>query len=368
MHRETRSRIARALGVAFALVCLLGTSRESGALLWELATIVSPTKLQMLDARPVEIVVDLRRGAWPETLQATLNGQPITALFEPTPTGVRALVDVADGLRVTPAGSSGRGLNLLWVHVRGAGTLFETETQVFFVRETPVAVPRVLGLSLADAQAALAAVGLVAGPVADVPRASIPTDTVVAQDPPAGTPLVLGSSVALERVAPPPPDFALSDSWRGAWNIELTYRDAAAGYIDRIVAVSNAICPADPIGVAALEAAAAANPAAGLTTCSANATDDRIDVSCTGEVEHPLCPLPVSAQFSLVRTGDALSGSGAWSVGEPCGIPLASGGQTIEIVGLRASADPGDACLAPPSSLLQKFMRNPLLRSLGGQL
>ncbi len=368
MAGETRRRLPFRAGLFVALVCLLGSPRDAGALLWELATIVSPTKLQMLDARPVEIAVDFRRGAWPETFQAELNGQPITALFEPTPTGVRALVDVEHGLRAVPLGSPGRGLNLLWIHVRGAGTLFETETQVFFVREAPVDVPSVVGMTLAEAQAALAAVDLVAGPVADVPRASIPTDTVVAQDPLPGTPLLRGSNVALERVAPPPPDVAIPSDWLGLWNMKLTYRDAATGAIDSVMTASNPICSADAVGVAALEATAAANPEVGFSDCSATATGDGIEISCSGEIDQPLCPVPVSAQVSLVRSGDLLTGSGVWTIGAPCGVPVASAGQTIEVVGRRASSDPGPACGGPPSSLLQKFMRNSLLIRLGGAL
>lgn len=363
MHMRSLSRLLVAFG------CLLLAPAHAHAAPLDFAEIASPTSLQMLESRPVEIIVQFNPGALPQTFRAWLNAREITARFTATPTGVRALVDVQDGLRVgLETDPTLDTLNVLTTVVRGTGGRLNGDLRIFFVRERNVGVPPVVGLSTEAAGAAIAAAGLSVGPVSDVPRASIPTGLVIEQSPLPGTLVPRGSPVALVRVAPPPHDIAIPDSWLGLWNLELTYRDAATGFIDSVLPVSNAICSADPVGVAALEATAAANPAAGLTTCSASATDDRIDISCTGEVEQIFCAVPVSATISLVRTGDRISGGGEWSVGEPCGIPLASGGQTIAITGGRASADPGDACAGPPSSLLQKFMRNNLLRGLGDQL
>lgn len=369
MSGDTQARTRALARIVVALLCLALAPAQAHAALWDYATIEAPTRLQTLESRPVEIVVQFKTGARPGTFRAWLNSQEITARFTSTPTGVRALVDAEDGLRFGgPTDPTLDVLNVLTTLVRGPGSRIDGDLQAFLVRDVDVGVPQVKGLSTEAAEAALAAAGLVVGAVSDVPRTSIPTGIVIEQDPRPGTLVPRGSAVALVRVAQPPHDVSIPDSWLGLWSLEFTYVDTATGLIDHVMPVSNPICSADPVGVAALEATAAANPAAGLTTCSASATDDRIDISCTGEVEQIFCAVPVSATLSLVRSGDAISGSGQWTVGEPCGIPLASGGQTIEIVGQRASADPGDTCAGPPSSLLQKFMRNNLLNLLGGQL
>ncbi len=359
-------RVAHLLVLVGSILLAPGAAQ---AAFWDYATIVAPTQLQTLESRPVEIVVQFKPGARPDTFRAWLNGRLITSRFVATPTGVTASVDVGDGLRVgletdPPLAT----LNVLATLVKGPGRKQDGDLQVFFVRERSVSVPQLVGLSTEAAGAALAAAGLTAGAVSDVVRVSIPTGIVIEQNPVSGTLAPRGSAVALVRVAQPPHDIAIPDSWMGSWNLEFTYRDTATGFIDSVMPVSNPICSADPIGVAALEATAAANPAAGLTTCTATATEDRIDISCTGEFEQIFCAVPVTARISLVRSGEFISGDGEWSVGEPCGIPLQSRGQTIEIIGMRASTDPGAACAGPPSSLLQKFIRNSLLVLLRGEL
>jgi hypothetical protein len=63
----------------------------------------------------------------------------------------------------------------------------------------------------------------------------------------------------------------------------------------------------------------------------------------------------------MVLTGDAITGMGAWAVvTNSCGLPLPSSGQTFLISGTRLDADAGGLCAAPASTLLQKFLRNPL--------
>lgn len=369
MPADTRTQPRLLVRLLIALGCLLLVPSQAHAAFWNYATIVAPTSLQQLESHPVEVVVEFKTGARPDTFRAWLNGQPITELFEATPGGVHASVDVQDGLRVgletdPPLAT----LNVLATLVNGPGRRKDGDLQIFFVRQTSVEVPSVLGLSAEEAEAALAAVGLTVGAVTDEFRVSVPTGIVIEQSPLAETLVPLGSAVSLVRVAPPPPDLAIPDSWQGLWNLKFTYRDTATGFIESVMPVSNPICSADPVGVAAFEATAAANPAAGLTTCSASATDERIDISCTGSFEQIFCAVPMTAQISLVRTGDSISGVGEWSIGEPCGIPIDRRGQTIEVIGLRESANPGDACAAPQSSLLQKFLRNNLLILLGGQL
>ncbi len=369
MPRDARTRLRPLMRLLVVFGCLLLAPTQVHAAFWDYATIVAPTKLQNLESRPVEIVVQFKSGARRDTFRAWLNGRSITDRLTPTPTGVQGFVDVADGLRVgletdPPLAT----LNVLTTLVEGQRRRLDADLQVFFVRERSVAVPNVRGLSSEAAAAALAAAGFTVGAVSDVVRTSIPTGIVIEQSPLSGTLAPRGSAVDLVRVAPPPHDIAVPDSWRGVWNLEFTYTDTATGLIDNVMPVSNPICAADPIGVAALEATAAANPAAGLTTCTASATDDRIDISCTGEFEQIFCAVPVTARITLQRSGDSITGDGEWTIGEPCGIPIDRRGQTIEIVGQRASADPGAACAGPPSSLLQKFMRNNLLQLLGGQL
>lgn len=369
MPRDARMRLRPLPRLLVVLGCLLLAPTQVHAAFWDYATIVAPTQLQTLESRPVEIVVQFKPGARRDTFRAWLNGRAITARFAATPTGVRAFVDVADGLRVgletdPPLAT----LNVLATLVKGPGNRQDGDLQVFFVRERSVEVPSVVGLTAEAAGAALAAAGLSLGAVSDVVRATTPTGVVIEQSPLARTLAPRGSAVSLVRVAAPPIDIAIPDSWMGLWNLEFTYRDSVTGFIDNVMPVSNSICSADPIGVAALEATAAANPAAGLTTCTASATEDRIDITCTGEFEQIFCAVPVTASISLVRSGEFISGDGEWSVGEPCGIPIDRQGQTIEIVGHRESSDPGAACGGPPSSLLQKFLRNSLMVLLGGEL
>jgi hypothetical protein len=210
--------------------------------------------------------------------------------------------------------------------------------------------------------------GLAPGAVTEEPRASIRTAIVILQDPPAGTELDPGSAVDFTRVAEPPPDAPIPSAWTGVWNLELIYRDTETGFIDTVVGVTDVICPDDPLGIAALEASAASNPSAGPADCTGTAIDPHIHAACTGRVTVSLCDIEVTAAFEMELASDMVTGSGQWTLGDVCGLPLPSTGQTLEIHGRRTATDQGNSCDGSRSSLLQKFLRHSLFPLLGNQL
>jgi hypothetical protein len=334
-----------------------------------LVRIVTPRNLEHVEALSVDVRVELSGAARRETFRAWLNLREITALFQSTPTGLAARVDSTAGLRVGERGDPPlKQGNLLTVSVLGSRRLPELDSAIFFVQKPPILVPELLGLTSEDAVAALMAAGLAPGAIIDAPRASVRTGVVIGQDPPAGSTLDPGSAVDFTRVAEPPPDAPIPNVWAGVWNLQLIYRDPRSGFIDLVVDVTDAICAEDPLGVAALEASAASNPSAGAADCSGAATEQRIDAACTGRVTVAVCDVDVAAAFEMELAIDTISGSGQWTLGDACGLPLPSTGQAIEIRGFRIGADPGSSCDGPRSSLLQKFLKHSLLPLLGNQV
>jgi len=88
----------------------------------ELSKIVSPTPRQQLDSSPVEIVIQFTGKPRLETLKVSLNGKDITAKFERTKSGMKAVVVPQDGLRISVKGdsSSEKKENVLWTRVMGS--------------------------------------------------------------------------------------------------------------------------------------------------------------------------------------------------------------------------------------------------------
>ncbi len=105
---------------------------------WDLSTIESPKRLQVLTKEPVEIIVIFHEGAKPETFKAWLNHKNITDKFEPIDNGMKALIDSEDGLRIddnTEKNSiSIQGLNYLRTSVKGKRWLKDTDFRLFLVK------------------------------------------------------------------------------------------------------------------------------------------------------------------------------------------------------------------------------------------
>ena len=230
-------------------------------------------------------------------------------------------------------------------------------------------VPPVEGLDQTSAEAAIVAAGLTVGAVDEEFRVSLPTGQVRKQVPSSGYPVIPGSPVDLLVVAEPPAGVVIPDAWAGEWGLEITWRDAATGNVDAAVNDVDNVCPGDPFGIAAVEATGANDPEVDFVSCTATATDDRIEASCSGQITNGLCTFSVDATVELDRNGDQISGTGSWTAPDFCGTPLASFGQTIEIEGNRSGRDPTAKCASdPPSSFLQKFLTNPLLYLTLGRL
>jgi hypothetical protein len=355
-----------AIHLSVAIVAFTTTESHT---LPSLVRVASPKNLEHIEALSVDVRVELSGAARRETFRAWLNLRDITALFNSTPMGLVARVDSTNGLRVGERGDPPlKQGNLLTVSVLGNRRLPDFDSAVFFVQRPPILVPHLVGRTSEDAVATLMAAGLAPGAVTEEPRASIRTGIVIRQDPPAGSELNPGSAVEFTRVAEPPPDAPIPNAWAGVWSLELIYRDAETGVIDTVVEVTDAICPEDPLGIAALEANAATNPSAGPADCSGTATDQHIDAACTGRVTVSLCDIEASAAFEMELAVDTMSGSGQWTLGDVCALPLPTTGQTIEIRGRRTGPDPGISCDGPRSSLLQKFLKHSLLPLLGNQI
>ncbi len=91
-----------------------------------------------------------------------------------------------------------------------AGTSVATGSAVSLVVSTgPVAVPNVVNLTQAAATTAITGAGLALGAVSQSSNATVPSGSVISQNPAAGTSVAAGSAVALVvstgPVAPPPP-------------------------------------------------------------------------------------------------------------------------------------------------------------------
>lgn len=229
-----------------------------------------------------------------------------------------------------------------------------------------VIVPDVFGLLLAEAEAALTEASLTAGDIIEAHVLTVPTGVVIGQDPVAGTDVAAGSAVKLALVQAPPVDEIVPDTWAGQWQLSITYRDPATGDTVNVTEITDVICPGDPLGLALLWQMFDALPDVTPNRCSSMSAQNRIEVVCAVQGSVDTCTFDGGMQFGMDLGDDALSGSGDWTLSATgCDPPPLSEGQTFILSGVRLSPDTAGLCAVPASSLLQKFMRNPLLPVMG---
>ena len=151
------------------------------------------------------------------------------------------------------------------------------------------------------------------------------------------------------------PELAVPAGWVGAWRVAITYRKPS-GAVIAVEETEGAIHPGQALGLSI------AGP---LATCTAGMTDSRLTVLCTLNA-LPAMPCAISGSLDLVvdRTGDGLTGTGAWTIAGPGCVPAVSGGQIITIAGTRLDVDPGPSS-ALPSTLLRRFASQPLVMAPG---
>ena len=112
------------------------------------ADIISPQMSQTIDYHPVEIIIEFKDGAKPETFKAWLNRNDITDQFEPTEGGMRALVGPENGLRYRLIEESnshkkiGHGLNVLKTKINGIKRKNDIDICLFEVAYNPVQTTR----------------------------------------------------------------------------------------------------------------------------------------------------------------------------------------------------------------------------------
>ncbi len=231
-----------------------------------------------------------------------------------------------------------------------------------------IAVPRVVGLLLADAATAIADAGFSLGVVEEAPRATVPTGIVIAQDPSAGAQELPGTFIDIVMVAPPPLDESIPDSFVGEWELTINYLNGTTGQLESVQKVTDTLCPGDPFGLALVEQIALANPDVSGAACTGSVTAGHMEANCSASGTVALvCSLDVTMAIGLGLDGDNLSGAGEWTAlttGACEEIPLPGSGQSVVFTGIRLDTVPGAACALPASSWFQKFMRHPLIQLL----
>jgi murein DD-endopeptidase MepM/ murein hydrolase activator NlpD len=108
---------------------------------WSGVTIRVPKPFEVIDHAPVKLVIDLSRGIEPDSFQAWLNDEDITAAFQKENNTMIAVVSPIDGLRINvdsdSDGFSFSGLNFLKVQAKVHNQPGMTmDYRVFFVRFT----------------------------------------------------------------------------------------------------------------------------------------------------------------------------------------------------------------------------------------
>ncbi len=153
-------------------------------------------------------------------------------------------------------------------------------------------------------------------------------------------------------------DLRLPASWAGQWEITTTYQDAATHNIGAVDEITNVLCAQEPVGLQLFDDQA---------DCTGKVLGHRLAVRCTSQFREGLCRIKGALQMTVERTGDTLLGSGQWSatVSGLCG-PLVSGGELIEVSGLRLTKNQA-TCPQSRSSVIQKFATHPVLLMLMAQ-
>ena len=120
-------------------------------------------------------------------------GDVLTFSLDVAPTGMT--IDSTTGVIIWTPTNADAGNNPVTVRVTDSGGLFDTQSFVIAVGAVLVTVPDVVGLSQANAEAAIVAAGLTVGVVTTDNSDTVPVGDVISQDPTAGSEIAEGSSV-----------------------------------------------------------------------------------------------------------------------------------------------------------------------------
>lgn len=212
-------------------------------------------------------------------------------------------------------------------------------------------VPDVVGLPLAEAQRELVAAGYPLGAVSEVPHLAVPSGAVIGSTPRSGTELPGGTPVDVVVSAPVPPESTtLPAGWHGTWAFTTTTRDAATGQELVVETDEVELCAGAPLGLSLVPAEA---------TCQGEADADALSFTCAAARTLPACTFDLEADFTLLRSGDTVTGSGGFALGA-CADLFEAVAEELEIVGSRTSAvAPG--CSGPAVAVSQKLARHPAL-------
>lgn len=152
-------------------------------------------------------------------------------------------------------------------------------------------------------------------------------------------------------------DLLVPESWRGTWEVKVTYRDHETGALVETVTTTGPICPGEPIVPKLTK----------IFACAGEAEKKEMEVLCGAKHSpRPGCNVFVEADLESVRDGDDWRGTGRWNakvVGN-CGHETL--GENFTVKGKRLS--PLAEC-DQKSSLLERFFpHTELVFVLGGKL
>jgi len=216
------------------------------------------------------------------------------------------------------------------------------------------AVPDVVGLSLAQAETDLVAVGLRLGTVTETPHLLVPSGAVIGATPVAGTPAAAGTPIDLLVSAPVPSETSvLGPGWQGTWAISTLYLDPQTAARRAIETGTVELCAGDPLGLSLVPASA---------SCLGQADDAAASFTCTSSTTILGCTVELDVDFALDRNGDTFSGTGGFSLGGPASCPgvLDPDDEDVQILATRTTLA-APSCAGATVAVSQKLVRHPRL-------
>jgi hypothetical protein len=146
------------------------------------------------------------------------------------------------------------------------------------------------------------------------------------------------------------PDLLLPDAWAGQWQMTVTRSDATTSAVSSIDRVTDAIGGDEPVGFSLLPPA---------VRCGWQGGDRFLQAECRAVFRQGTCLANAQAQVALQLHGSGLDGTGRWdtTVSGDCGIGSGSGGELLQISGVRVGAAGEAEPLSP--GVLAKFLIEP---------
>ena len=148
-------------------------------------------------------------------------------------------------------------------------------------------------------------------------------------------------------------NIVFTDSWKGEWNIVITFRQCVSQDTLEIEDITDVVCAGDTLDLQLSDL---------LDDCTGTITDTRVMVDCAYSFSDAGCDVDLAFTLELERQGNSLSGMGQWSATASGTCPAyVSGCEEFVISGTRIDTDPSECASPLPLNVSDRLGLRPRL-------